>query len=178
MAERYPIRPVTEEEFDTFEAVSDHAFLLPPPTGAYRAHEIARLEFDRCIAAFDGQDQVGTATAFSFTMTVPGGQLPAAGVSWVSALPTYRRRGIMGTLMRRQLSDIASRGEPVAVLLPTQSQLYGRYGYGMATRHAAFTIRRGEGALARDVPPGSDHWPPPGWSPSAEPARWSGCPPP
>ena len=132
--------------------MTGHAFLLPPPTGAHRAHEIARLEFDRCIAAFDGQDQVGTATAFSFTMTVPGGQLPAAGVSWVSALPTYRRRGIMGTLMRRQLSDIAGRGEPVAVLLPTESQLYGRYGYGMATRHAAFTIRRGEGALARDVP--------------------------
>jgi predicted acetyltransferase len=41
---------------------------------------------------------------------------------------------------------------PAAVLLPTESQQYGRYGYGMASRHAAFTIGRGEGALARDVP--------------------------
>jgi hypothetical protein len=33
-----------------------------------------------------------------------------------------------------------------------QDMLYGRYGYGMATRHASFTIRRGEGALAADAP--------------------------
>jgi predicted acetyltransferase len=85
-------------------------------------------------------------------MTVPGGMVPAAGVSWVSVLPTYRRRGIMGSLMRGQLQDIRERGEPIAALLPTESPLYGRYGYGMATRQAAFTIRRGEGALAADAP--------------------------
>lgn len=152
MAEPYPIRPITEGEFDAFESVTGRAFVLSPPSDAHRAHEIARLEFDRCIAAFDGADQVGTATAFSFRMTVPGGQVPAAGVSWVSVLPTYRRRGIMNALMRRQLGDIRDRGEPVAALLPTESQLYGRYGYGVATRHAAFTIRRGEGALAPDAP--------------------------
>jgi predicted acetyltransferase len=152
MAERYPIRPVTEAEFDEFEAVTSHAFVLPPSSDGHRAHEIARLEFDRCIAAFDGADQVGAATAFSFQMTVPGGQVPAAGVSWVSVLPTYRRRGIMTALMRCQLSDIRSRGEPVAALLPTESQLYGRFGYGPATRQATFTIRRGEGSLASDAP--------------------------
>ena len=152
MAERYPIRPVTENEFDAFEAVTSHAFVLSPSLDARRAHEIARLEFDRCLAAFDRPDPVGVTTAFSFQLTVPGGQVPAAGVSWVSVLPTYRRRGIMGALMRRQLNDISERGEPVAALLPTESQLYGRYGYGMATRHAAYTIRRGEGALAPDAP--------------------------
>jgi predicted acetyltransferase len=148
----YPIRPIAGDEFDAYEAVTDHAFVLSPPSDAYRAHELARLELDRCIAAFDGADPVGTATVFSFRMTVPGGQVPAAGVSWVSVLPTYRRRGIMGSLIRRQLADIGERGEPIAALLPTETPLYGRYGYGMATRQAAFTIRRGEGALARDAP--------------------------
>jgi predicted acetyltransferase len=152
MAEPYPIRPVTEDEFDLFESVTNHAFVLPPSSGAHRAHEIARLEFDRCIAAFDGADQVGAATAFSFQLTVPGGQVPTAGVSWVSVLPTHRRRGIMDALMRRQLGDIRDRGEWAAALLPTESQLYGRYGYGVATEQAAFTIRRGEGALASDSP--------------------------
>jgi predicted acetyltransferase len=152
MEERYPIRTINEDEFDAFESVTSHAFVLSPSSDARRAHEIARLQFDRCIAAFDGTDVVGATTAFSFQLTVPGGPVPAAGVSWVSVLPTYRRRGIMGALMRRQLGDISERGEPVAALLPTESQLYGRYGYGMATRHAAFTIRRGEGELAPDAP--------------------------
>ena len=151
-ASPYPIRPIAGDEFDAYEAVTDHAFVLSPPSDAYRAHELARLELDRCIAAFDGADPVGTATVFSFRMTVPGGQVPTAGVSWVSVLPTYRRRGIMGSLIRRQLADIGERGEPIAALLPTETPLYGRYGYGMTTRQAAFTIRRGEGTLARDAP--------------------------
>src|ERR1700680_3857769 len=121
MTDPYPIRPITEGEFDAFEAVTDHAFVLSPPSEAYLAHELARLERDRCIAAFDGKDQVGTATVFSFLMTVPGGQVPTAGVSWVSVLPTYRRRGIMDSLMRRQLTDIRERGEPIAALLPTET---------------------------------------------------------
>lgn len=148
----YPIRPITEDEYDAFEAVTDHAFVLPPPSDAHRAHEMARLELARCIAAFDGEHPVGTATAFSFQMGVPGGVVPAAGVSWVSVLPTYRRRGIMDSLMRSQLRDIRERGEPLAALLPTETPLYGRFGYGVATRQASFTIRRGEGALAQDVP--------------------------
>jgi predicted acetyltransferase len=152
VADPYPIRPITEDEYDAFEAVTDHAFVLPPPSGAQRAHEMARLEFGRCIAAFDGEHPVGTATAFSFQMGVPGGLVPTAGVSWVSVLPTYRRRGIMGSLMRSQLRDIRERNEPLAALLPTEAPLYGRYGYGEATRHASFTIRRGEGALAAEAP--------------------------
>src|SRR5271163_1224296 len=100
MADPYPIRPITEGEFDAFEAVTDHAFVLSPPSDARRSHELARLELDRCIAAFDGANPIGTATVFSFRMTVPGSVVPTAGVSWVSVLPTYRRRGIMGSLMR------------------------------------------------------------------------------
>lgn len=93
MTDWYRIRPISEGEFDTFEAVTDHAFVLPPPSAEHRARDLARLEFDRCIAAFDGARQVGTATAFSFRMAVPGGLVPTAGVSWVSVLPTYRRCG-------------------------------------------------------------------------------------
>jgi len=37
-------------------------------------------EADRAIAAYDGDRIVGTAGAFSFELTVPGGVLPAAGV--------------------------------------------------------------------------------------------------
>jgi hypothetical protein len=92
MGEVYPIRLITEGEFDEFNAVTDRAFLLSPPSGEQRSRYLACLEFDRCIAAFDGTAKIGTAVAFSFQMSVPGGLAPTAGVSWVSVLPSYRRR--------------------------------------------------------------------------------------
>ncbi len=54
--------------------------------------------------------------------------------------------------MRQQLADIRDRGEALAVLWASESGIYGRYGYGRASWHDTFTIRRGEGALAPDVP--------------------------
>ena len=92
---------------------------------------------------------MGTAGAFSFQMTVPGAVIPVAGVSYVSVLPTYRRRGIQRSLMRRQLADIAARGEePVAALWASEAPLYGRYGYGPATSVVWLHVGRGE-----------EHWP-------------------
>jgi len=71
----------------------------------------------------------------------------AAGVSFVSVLPSHRRRGIMSAMMRDQLADVAARGEPVAALFASESAIYGRYGYGCASGQLSLTIRRGEGAL-------------------------------
>jgi predicted acetyltransferase len=52
---------------------------------------------------------------------VPGVVLPVAGVSMVSVLPTHRRRGVLRSLMHRQLAGIAERGEePVAAPLLAQ----------------------------------------------------------
>ena len=113
---------------------------------------MARFEFDRSLVAFDGGRQVGGTAAFSFRLRIPGADVPAAGVSWVSVLPNYRRRGILRSLMRRQLADIRDRGEALAVLWAAESVLYGRYGYGQASWTLAYTIRRGEGALAADAP--------------------------
>ena len=149
----YPIRPVSSDEFDGFHVVDMHAFNSSPLTGEDRERDVARIEFDRTLAAFDGPVQVGTAGAYSFQLTVPGSRtLPAAGVTWVAVLPSHRRRGVLTSLMRRQLADIRERGEPVAVLWASEATIYPRYGYGRAMWHADLTLYRGEGALARQVP--------------------------
>ncbi|HEY4464073.1 MAG TPA: GNAT family N-acetyltransferase [Streptosporangiaceae bacterium] len=152
MTEPYPIRPITEDEFGAFHGVDEQAFHGSPPSEAERAKVLTRFEFDRSLAAFDGNAPAGIAAAFSFRMRVPGAALPVAGVSWVAVLPTHRRRGILTALMRRQLSDIRDRGEPIAFLWASEAGIYGRYGYGRASWAQAFTIRRGEGALAQDAP--------------------------
>jgi len=150
MTDRYPIRPVGEDEFAAFYAVGEHAFNSSWPSEAAREHERVTFEFDRTLAAFDGTRPVGTACAYSFQMALPGAMAPVAGVSAVSVLPAYRRRGILTSLMRRQLADIGDGNEAVAALFASEPGIYGRYGYGMATMHARFTIKRHEGRM---VPP-------------------------
>jgi predicted acetyltransferase len=149
----YPIRPITEDEFDSYHVVDEHAFHGAPVLPRERANMLARFEFDRSLAAFDPETSapVGITAVYSFRFAVPGGMLPAAGVSWVGVLPSHRRRGVLRSLMHRQLSDIRDRGEPFAALWASEAGIYGRYGYGRASWHLAFTTRRGEGALLRSA---------------------------
>ncbi len=149
----YPIRSVGPEEFDDFQAVGMHAFHGSLLSEGDRDLVLSRLEFDRSLAAFDGRDLVGTAAAYSFRLTVPGHRaLPAAGVTWVSVLPSHRRRGVLTHMMALQLADVRDRGEPLAVLWASEAVIYPRYGYGRAMWHTDSTLRRGEGALAATVP--------------------------
>ena len=149
----YPIRPVRLEEFDAFQTVDMHAFHGSPLSQDDRQVVTSRLEFDRSLAALDGATPVGTAAAYTFQLTVPGFRsLPAAGVTWVSVLPSHRRRGVLSSLMRRQLADIRDRAEPLAVLWASESVIYSRFGYGRAMWHADFTLYRGETALAKTAP--------------------------
>ncbi len=148
----YPIRPIAEAELAGFLAVDRHASHGTPMSQRARANFLARLEFDRTLAAFDGGAIVGTAGAFSFRMRVPGVMAAVAGVSLVAVLPSHRRRGILSALMGRQLADVHGRGEAVAALFASESGIYGRYGYGRASWHAAFRLSGGEGALAAGAP--------------------------
>ena len=142
----YPIRPATLDDFDGFYRVDQHAFNGSPLIESDRRVVLSRFEFDRSLAAFDGDMPIGTAMAYSFLLSVPGGGvLPAAGVTWVSVLPTYRRRGVLSSMMRRQLADVRDRREPIAVLWASESAIYSRFGYGRASWYLSFTVKRGEG---------------------------------
>jgi predicted acetyltransferase len=148
----YPIRPIDPDEFDRFQLVDQHGFNEGPMSEGARRLVMSRFEFDRSLAAFDGGTPIGIAGAYSFRLNVPGSELlPAAGVTWVSVLPTYRRRGVLSSIMRRQLEDIRDRGEPLAVLWASEAAIYSRFGYGRASWQFRFTFRRGEGALAATV---------------------------
>ena len=102
------------------------------------------IEVERMHAAFDGDRIIGGAGAFTYRMSVPGGALvPAAGITVVGVLPTHRRRGVLRKLMREQLDDCRARGDFVAYLWASEATIYGRFGYGLASRI-------GEISLAKD----------------------------
>ncbi len=147
MAKTYPIRSISADEFGALTQVPALAFGETwPPEGL--EHERKLLEFDRTIAALDGEQMVGSASIHSFKLTVPGGNAAAAGVTFVSVLPTYRRRGILTSLMDWMLADAVRRGEPLAILFATEASIYGRFGFGMASMHQRLKFGRGEGKLA------------------------------
>lgn len=152
MAEPYLMRPITEAEFASAHGVDVHAFHSSWPAEPEIEHFRPRFEFDRSLGAFDGDLIAGIAAAFSFRMTVPGAVVPAAGVTAVAVLPTYRRRGILRSLMTRQLADIRDRGEAIAALWASEAGIYGRFGYGPASAVCALRILRSEGQLAAAAP--------------------------
>ncbi|EST35609.1 hypothetical protein N566_17525 [Streptomycetaceae bacterium MP113-05] len=115
----------------------------------------AVLEPDRSIVAYEGDEVCGTAGSFTFRMTVPGGAVvPTAGVTMVSVKPTHRRRGVLTSMMRRQLADVHERGEPLAALSASEPLIYGRFGYGPATEELTALVDTGRVRL--DLPEGSE----------------------
>ena len=74
-------------------------------------------------------------------MTLPGlARSKVAAVTDVSVAPTHRRRGLLSSMMRRQLDDFHANREPVAVLFSSEGGIYGRYGYGPASFGARYVI--------------------------------------
>ncbi len=137
------IRPVTREELDAFIKAHRRVFGDPITEDSIR-HEASVIDLDqmRTLAVFDGARIVGTTVSHPFEMTVPGGFLPLAGVSDVTVQPTHRRKGVMTQMMRQQLQDSHEKGEALAALWPSETAIYGRFGYGMASFHEEWTIER------------------------------------
>jgi predicted acetyltransferase len=113
-----------------------------PPERMHGAHEDGKV--------------VGGGGAFPFELTVPGARtVRAAGVTVVGVVPTHRRRGILRALMRAQLDAVHERGEPVAYLWASDHEIYGRFGYGLASLTMEIDVPREHSGLAAAPPDAS-----------------------
>ncbi|HVM69473.1 MAG TPA: GNAT family N-acetyltransferase [Gaiellaceae bacterium] len=137
------IRPPADDELRAAMDAAETAFGSEVEDHDWeRARQL--LAASRALAAYDGGRPVALAAAYAFDLSIPGGELPCAGVTWVGVMPTHRRRGILRDLMRRQLGDVRAWGEPIAALWASESSIYGRFGYGMAAPglSAASSVQR------------------------------------
>jgi predicted acetyltransferase len=132
------------------------------PIGHYFGHDntsedaerFAHLtDVERIHVAWDGDLAVGGAAAIAYDMSVPGGSVSTAGVTIVGVLPTHRRRGVLTALMRAQLEDCRARGEAAAYLWASEATIYGRYGYGLASRVGEMSLARERTAFAQPFEP-------------------------
>jgi predicted acetyltransferase len=128
----FDVRPVRDrDEFArAFFAIGQYFGRFPPEDMLDRWME--NFELERMHAAFDGDEIVGGAGAYTFDFSVPGGSLPCGGITVVGVYPTHRRRGALRSMMEAQLRDVHERGEPIAALWASEETIYGRFGYGLA----------------------------------------------
>jgi predicted acetyltransferase len=143
------IRTPTEDEFEAAFATTNAAFGEEArPEDVERARTLMPL--DRIVAAFDGGRPIGVAAALRFELTIPGGALPTAGVTWVGVLPSHRRRGVLRQFMQRQLEQFHEEGEPLAALWASEAPIYQRFGYGLASINANLDADAARFALRDD----------------------------
>src|SRR5712691_10615209 len=144
----FEIRAIEPGEVDELLIADQRGFGGEPPRpGASRSWTTGEL--DRTRVAFESGRIVGVSRTYSFELTMPGGTLlPVAAVSWVSVLPTHRRRGVLTQLMAAMHDDARERDEPAAILTASEGSIYGRFGYGVATWRLGVTADRARIAFA------------------------------
>ena len=145
------MRPVTADEFPTFLRTTESAFHEDVNDEDLESWRTV-FEPERSLAVFDGSEMVATAAIFTRELTIPGGLMRVAGVTAVGVLASHRRRGLLTSLMRRQIDDVRAAGEPVAALWASEGTIYGRFGYGLAARHATVALRTAGARLHPDLP--------------------------
>lgn len=102
---------------------------------------------------------VGTFAEWDKTLNAGGPKpLPARLISAVTVNPGFRRRGILAHLMTSRLAAAVDEGMPLAALTVSEGGIYGRFGYGAATREQEIQVNAtpaGEGFGLRTPPTGT-----------------------
>jgi predicted acetyltransferase len=143
------IRSPSEDEFLTALRAGTAAFAAELEEGEFERHQKV-MPVDRFLVAYDDGRPVATAAAYPFELTIPGGTIRTAGVTWIAVMPSHRRRGILTQFMQHQFNALHEAGEPVAILWTSESAIYGRFGYGISAPALSMDADRGQFQLRDD----------------------------
>lgn len=84
---------------------------------------------------------VATYSSWAQSINVGGGrQLPLHMISDVTVAPTHRRQGLLRAMITDDLADAVRRDLPLAALTVSEGTIYGRFGFGVATRGRAIEV--------------------------------------
>jgi predicted acetyltransferase len=138
------VRVLDPDELRASHVLFGHALHMGPVDDERWAHSSTVYEPGRTLGVDgDGGVLAGTAMSFAAELAVPGGAVPMAAVTRVGVRADHTRRGLLTALMTAQLRDVAARGEVAATLRATEARIYGRFGYGVASRGRNLEIRAG-----------------------------------
>ncbi|MGE3855577.1 MAG: GNAT family N-acetyltransferase [Dehalococcoidia bacterium] len=129
----FEVRPITREEIPAFIRVHSMVYGRHP-SETYHRQAQERFDEQRDIGVFDGDDLIGSSVIHDFRLTVPGGAVErAGGITNVAVRPTHRRRGALTRLMHDHMTRLHADGIAYAMLWASESLIYNRFGYGLAT---------------------------------------------
>lgn len=133
-------RTIPEAELDRALDLHYLVFLQKDPEGELR--KLHREILERClrIGAYEDGELVGLLGAHAMSLSVPGGELSCAGVTFVSVAPTHRRRGVLSGMIAELWRRCAEREVPLAALWVSEATIYGRFGFEPATRSYSVEI--------------------------------------
>ncbi len=136
---------VTPERIDGWFEAHARGFHGPRTSDELRQHFREHIEVDHVVlrgawqskpAIGSGDIPVATYSSFDMTLNVGGGRLlPLRMVSDITVSPAHRRRGLLRTLITQDLQEAVEKGLPVAALTASEGSIYGRFGFGAATRY-------------------------------------------
>ena len=149
----FEIRTVADLDEFTAAVLAIGQYFGMTPTEERMQRFADQMTFERMHGAWSDGTVVGGAGAFAFDLTLPGGELPTAGVTVVGVSPTHRRRGVLRELMRVQLDAAHERGDPLAALWASEETIYGRFGYGIASFCGEITLPKEHTAFAQPYEP-------------------------
>lgn len=148
--------PISSPDLDGDDVVawrSTFASIFSLPPGTPEEMEVARPVYrsQRLTGIRDDGRWVATFRSWAGDSAVPGGALTGHDptdtrtvstelVSSVGVAPTHRRRGLLTRLMADCLDRAAESGTAVASLFASETAIYGRYGYGVATHVHDLTV--------------------------------------
>ena len=146
------IRPVTDEEYPAFVTAFIEGFADDVPSETFAAQMRTTLPPERTLAAFVGGSIVGTFGGYALDVAVPGGAMvPMEGTTVVTVFPTHRRMGLLRSMMASHLANAARAGYAIAGLWASESDIYGRFGYGTATRYQSYELKTSGVAFRSEV---------------------------
>lgn len=109
-----------------------------------------------------------TARVYDMDLSTPGAMsVRVSGIGDVGVLPGYRGHGALRALVTRMFEDAGSRGHVAMALYASEATIYGRFGFGPATRACRVTIPVERAALRDDVSIAA------GRSSLVEPSEWT-----
>ncbi|HZV93467.1 MAG TPA: GNAT family N-acetyltransferase, partial [Caldimonas sp.] len=119
------IRRATAEDFPAIAELDGASFRFH-----YSAEELTDAVLDVApegfVLASDGDTIVAISAELPLQMTVPGGaELDVMGLTWVSVELTYRRRGVLRSVIESQLRAHAEAGLAATVLTASEGGIYG-----------------------------------------------------
>ncbi|WP_380175692.1 GNAT family N-acetyltransferase [Kineococcus sp. DHX-1] len=151
------VDPDDREALRAWAVPSRTSFLEAAPTEESLDDRLREVRGHRLTAVHDtvaGEDRVvATLRTFDSELTVPGaGPVDVDAVSTATVLPTHRRRGLLSRMLTADLERARAAGHALAVLIAAEAPIYGRFGFGAATRATSLVVDHARVAFRPDAP--------------------------